>query len=52
MLDKEDWKEWEGVVGLFGMREEFLWVEDGRMMMIDIVRDERLSCDEEEEVEE
>lgn len=48
ILHKDHWKEWEPPLPLFPMTEEFLCVEDATMMMIDILRHETLTSDEEE----
>lgn len=52
ILHKDHWKEWEPPLPLFPMTEEFLCVEDATMMMIDILRHETLTSDEEEELQE
>ena len=52
ILHKDHWKEWEPLLPLFPMTEEFLCVEDATMMMIDILRHETLTSDEEEELQE
>lgn len=52
ILHKDHWKEWEPTLPLFPMTEEFLCVEDATMMMIDILRHETLTSDEEEELQE
>lgn len=52
ILHKDHWKEWEPILPLFPMTEEFLCVEDATMMMIDILRHETLTSDEEEELQE
>lgn len=52
ILHKDHWKEWEPPLPLFPMIEEFLCVEDATMMMIDILRHETLTSDEEEELQE
>ncbi|MEH2860939.1 hypothetical protein V7T12_01095 [Segatella copri] len=52
IFHKDHWKEWEPSLPLFPMTEEFLCVEDATMMMIDILRHETLTSDEEEELQE
>lgn len=52
ILHIDHWKEWEPTLPLFPMTEEFLCVEDATMMMIDILRHETLTSDEEEELQE
>lgn len=52
ILHKDHWNEWEPSLPLFPMTEEFLCVEDATMMMIDILRHETLTSDEEEELQE
>ena len=50
ILHKDHWKEWEPLLPIFPMTEEFLCVEDAVMMMKDILQHETVTTDDKEEL--